>query len=211
MEKQLRALEKEATDLEKETAALALTHEKHKRAGEEIRQAQRQKEKEIEAMEREWFGEMSKSKEAADNHNDKMRRLTEVDLLIKDLKFEMAVADNVENNAKPFIEALTPRIEAYFANRAESFLKDENPVAIDDIVEEFKACLGFQGTRGGLGEATRRAEKNYQQSLKDYFKELLTKGKSEAEPFNRKVQAELDALLRNQFVQEMINGKRAIS
>ena len=48
MEKQLKALEKEATDLEKETAALALTHEKHKRTGEEIRQAQRQKEKEIE-------------------------------------------------------------------------------------------------------------------------------------------------------------------
>jgi len=208
---QLTKLKKEATELENQIAALALTHEEKKQAAEEIRQTQKELERETENLERQWFNTLSEAKQSADKHNNLMRNLTELDLQIKDIEFETAVAQEMESSAKPFITALTKRIEAHLSNQADSFLKYDNPVSVDEVIKTFEACLGIQGTRGGLGEATRRAEKNYQASLKEYFKELISKGKSEAEPFNRQVQAELDALLRNQFVKEMINGKRAIS
>ncbi len=204
-------LQKQAKELETKIAALALTHEEKKQAAEDIRQTQRQKEREIEGLERDWFERLSEAKEAADEHNNLMAQLTNLDGQIAKVDFEMKVEREKEKYAKPFLTALRLQIEEHFANRATSVFNFEDPVTIDDLMEEFEACMGFQGTRGGLGQAVRAAERDYNHTIETFFQAKVKGKNEEADRANNTAKNGLTRLLSNQFVKEIIDGERAIS
>ena len=197
----IQRLEELRAELEKDVAEKAAAHKKLNAECHNIRDLQKEKQKEIDDLEVKWHSTMKAARDCADNHNQSMYRLTECDAAIEKAEFEQKVLQ-ARDKGKTFLATLQQRIIDRRREIAAGAFNVDDPAPIGKVIAYFEQCLGWQGMRGQFGEAVRKSNENYNRTMDRFFHDIA-RGNSNSQAWNREINAQIDRLLDLPFVEEV--------